>query len=99
MCQFCLFCCGEPIYRVRDLSTNPQNTHASDLFVQGLEDKTVLFVPWIGILLGLYVLSLLIREMAGKLPPKGINHRSALPAGKIVASVSLKKEALALVSG
>jgi len=51
--------------------TEPQNKQASDLFVQGLEDKTVLVVPWIGILLGLYVLSLLIREMSGKLPPKG----------------------------
>lgn len=51
--------------------TNPHNRQASDLFVQSLEDKTTLVVPWIGILLGIYVLSLLIREMSGKLPPGG----------------------------
>jgi uncharacterized protein (TIGR03663 family) len=51
--------------------TNPQNIHAADLFVQNLEDKTVLVVPWLGILLGLYVLTLLFREMSGKLPRKG----------------------------
>jgi uncharacterized protein (TIGR03663 family) len=59
---------------LKNLSTyimNPQNTHVADQFVQGLEDKTILVVPWIGILLGLYVLTLLLREMAGKLPPKG----------------------------
>jgi uncharacterized protein (TIGR03663 family) len=51
--------------------TEPQNKQASDLFAQNLEDKTTLVVPWIGIVLGIYVLSLLIREMSGKLPPRG----------------------------
>jgi predicted membrane-bound mannosyltransferase len=51
--------------------TDPKNTTASDLFVQGLKDKTVAIVPWIGIILGIYVLSILGREMFGKLPPPG----------------------------
>jgi uncharacterized protein (TIGR03663 family) len=44
------------------------NTAASDLYVQGLKDKTVAIVPWVGIILGIYVLSILGREMFGKLP-------------------------------
>jgi uncharacterized protein (TIGR03663 family) len=51
--------------------TEPQNKQASELFLLELEDKTTLVVPWIGILLGIYVLTLLIREMSGKLPSKG----------------------------
>jgi len=51
--------------------TNPKNTPAADLYVQGLKDKTVAIVPWIGILLGIYVLSILAREMFGKMPPPG----------------------------
>ncbi len=51
--------------------TDPKNTPAADLFVQGLKDKTVAIVPWIGIILGIYVLSILGREMFGKLPPPG----------------------------
>jgi predicted membrane-bound mannosyltransferase len=51
--------------------TDPKNTPAADLFVQGLKDKTVAIVPWIGIILGIYVLSILGREMYGKLPLPG----------------------------
>lgn len=51
--------------------TDPKNTAASDLYVQGLKDKTVAIVPWIGILLGIYVLTILGREMFGNLPPPG----------------------------
>ena len=51
--------------------TDPKNTTASDLYVQGLKDKTVAIVPWIGILLGIYVLSILGREMFGSIPLPG----------------------------
>src|SRR6266704_3517370 len=43
----------------------------SDIYVQGLKDKTVMIVPYLGIILGVFVLSILIREMLGKLPPQG----------------------------
>ncbi len=46
-------------------------TTQSDIFVQNLKNITVSIVPWIGILLGIYVLSILAREMYGKLPPPG----------------------------
>ncbi len=51
--------------------TNPKNTHAADIFVQNLEDKTLLVVPWLGILLGIYVLTLLFKEASGKLSAQG----------------------------
>lgn len=51
--------------------TDPKNTPAADLYVQGLKDKTVAIVPWLGILLGVYVLSILGRELFGKLPEPG----------------------------
>jgi len=51
--------------------TNPKNTPIADVYVQGLKDRTVALVPWIGILLGVYVLSILAREMFGKLPLSG----------------------------
>ncbi len=51
--------------------TNPKNTPTADLFVQNLKNNTVMVVPWIGIILGIYVLSILIREMLGKVPPAG----------------------------
>jgi len=47
------------------------NTKQSDAFVQNLKNITVSIVPWIGIFLGVYVLSILAREMYGKLPPPG----------------------------
>lgn len=43
----------------------------SDAYVQGLKSKTVMIVPYLGIILGVYVLSILAREMLGKLPPAG----------------------------
>jgi len=43
----------------------------SDMYVQGLKNKTVMIVPYLGIILGVYVLSILTREMLGKLPPAG----------------------------
>lgn len=51
--------------------TNPKNTAVADLYVQGLKDKTVALVPWIGIILGVYVLIILAREMMGKQPLPG----------------------------
>ncbi len=51
--------------------TDPKNTPAADLYVQGLKDKTVAIVPWLGIILGIYVLSILGRELFGKLPEPG----------------------------
>jgi len=47
------------------------HTSQSDVFVQNLKNTTVAIVPWIGIFLGVYVLSILAREMYGKLPPPG----------------------------
>ncbi|MBA2391375.1 MAG: TIGR03663 family protein [Ktedonobacteraceae bacterium] len=51
-----------------DYINNPTNTPNADLFVQNLKNNTVTVVPWIGIVLGIYVLSVLIREMVGKMP-------------------------------
>ncbi|MBV9712666.1 MAG: TIGR03663 family protein [Ktedonobacteraceae bacterium] len=51
--------------------TDPKNVATSDLFVQNLKNNTVMVVPWIGIILGVYVLSILVREMLGKIPPPG----------------------------
>ena len=53
--------------------TDSKNTPIADAFVAGLKDKTVAIVPWIGILLGLYVLSILAREIFGWLPQPGRN--------------------------
>ena len=51
--------------------TDPKNTPAADLYVQGLKDRTVEIVPWLGILLGCYVLFILGREMFGHYHPAG----------------------------
>jgi uncharacterized protein (TIGR03663 family) len=51
--------------------TNPKNVAAADLYVQNLKDRTVALVPWIGIILGVFVLIILAREMMGKLPLPG----------------------------
>jgi uncharacterized protein (TIGR03663 family) len=51
--------------------TNPSNVATSNAYVQHLKDNTVMVVPWIGIILGIYVLSILIREMLGRIPPAG----------------------------
>ena len=49
--------------------TDPAHTAASDKFVAGLKSITLEIVPYVGILLGVYVMSILIREKMGKLPP------------------------------
>ena len=46
--------------------TDPKTSSIADQYVQGLKDKTVAIVPWIGIVLGIFVLSILAREMFGK---------------------------------
>lgn len=51
--------------------TNPKNTPLADAYVQGLKDKTVALVPWIGIVLGIFVLIILTREMFGRMPLPG----------------------------
>jgi uncharacterized protein (TIGR03663 family) len=53
--------------------TDPKNTAVANVYVQGLKDRTTGIVPWLGILLGLYVLSILVREMIGRLPLPGQN--------------------------
>jgi len=58
----------------------------SDIYVQGLKDKTVMIVPYLGIILGVFVLSILIREMLGKFP---LQRRRGL-----VAYVDPKKQPL-----
>lgn len=51
--------------------TNPKNATVSNNFVANLKLNTVRLIPWLGILLGLYVLGILVREMYGKLPLPG----------------------------
>lgn len=51
--------------------TDPKNTFTSDTFVSNLKLTTTRLVPWLGILLGLFVFSILAREMYGKLPLPG----------------------------
>ncbi len=50
---------------------DPKNTALADSYVQNLKDHTVAIVPWVGIILGIYVLSILAREMLGKVPQTG----------------------------
>ncbi|MBV9706699.1 MAG: TIGR03663 family protein [Chloroflexi bacterium] len=50
---------------------DPKNTATTDNFMQNLKGYTVDLVPWIGIILGVYVLSILAREMLGKMPQTG----------------------------
>lgn len=57
--------------RLSTYITNPKNTKLANVYVQGLKNNTVALVPWLGIILGLYVLSILAREMLGKMPPPG----------------------------
>lgn len=54
------------------------NSHpaTSDTALVSLETFTVELVPWLGIVPGLYVFSILLREMYGKVPPPG---RHGLP--------------------
>src|SRR5581483_6157346 len=52
--------------------TTPANVHASDAYVANLKAVTLtIVIPLIGFLLCGYVLSILIREMRGKLPAPG----------------------------
>lgn len=51
--------------------TDPKNALVSDNFVTNLKINTVRLIPWLGILLGLFVFSILAREMYGKLPLPG----------------------------
>ncbi len=51
--------------------TDKKNIPMADLYVQGLKEKTVAIVPWLGIFLGVYVLSVLAREIFGKTPQPG----------------------------
>ncbi|HZS79606.1 MAG TPA: flippase activity-associated protein Agl23 [Ktedonobacteraceae bacterium] len=50
---------------------NGQPTVQADQFVTTLKTITVEIVPWVGIALGIYVLSILYREMKGNLPAPG----------------------------
>jgi uncharacterized protein (TIGR03663 family) len=50
---------------------NTKTQPYANLFVQNLKAYTVAIVPWIGIILGVYVLIILWRESTGKLPPPG----------------------------
>ncbi len=52
--------------------SDKRNIPIADAYVQGLKDRTVAIAPWIGILLGIFVLVILVREMLGKLPPTGL---------------------------
>jgi uncharacterized protein (TIGR03663 family) len=47
------------------------NTSAANVDLANLEATTIRIIPWLGILLGLYVFSILLREMYGKLPVPG----------------------------
>jgi uncharacterized protein (TIGR03663 family) len=47
------------------------HTNVADADLANLEGFTVRLVPWLGIILGLYVFSILAREMYGKLPTSG----------------------------
>lgn len=49
-------------------ATDPKNAITSNNFVAHLKGVTVALVPWLGILLGLFIFSILIREMYGRLP-------------------------------
>ncbi len=48
--------------------TDPKNVNAANAYVQHLKDVTVATVPWIGIVLGIFVLVILAREMLNQSP-------------------------------
>ena len=57
---------------LENLSTYINNhTNAANVDLANLETLTVRIIPWLGMLLGFYVLSILVREMYGKLPVSG----------------------------
>lgn len=47
------------------------NLTVANADLANLENITLEIIPWLGILLGLYVFSILAREVYGKLPPEG----------------------------
>ncbi len=47
------------------------NTNVANLDLQNLEAFTVGLIPWLGILLGIFVFSILLREIYGRLPKPG----------------------------
>jgi len=47
---------------------DPKTTDTANVFVQSLKDHTVAILPWLGVLLALYVFSIIVREMIGGLP-------------------------------
>jgi uncharacterized protein (TIGR03663 family) len=49
--------------------TTARNVASSNAFVQNLENITVVVIPWLGLLLGGYVVSMLLRERAGQVGP------------------------------
>lgn len=51
--------------------TDPKNLFTSDTFVTNLKQTTIRLMPWLGIVLGLFVFSILAREMYGKVKPQG----------------------------
>ncbi len=53
------------------ITASKENTSIADVYVQGLKENTVAIVPWIGIALGIYVLSILAREIFGRMPLPG----------------------------
>ena len=55
--------------------TDPKYTAAADHYVAGLKANTLEVVPYLGIILGFYTISILIRESLGKLPPPGEKRR------------------------
>ncbi|HLZ61241.1 MAG TPA: flippase activity-associated protein Agl23 [Ktedonosporobacter sp.] len=57
--------------------TDPKYSKLADAYLAGLKDRTVQAIPWIGILLGIWVLVILAREIYGKEPNEG---RSGLAA-------------------
>lgn len=57
---------------LKDLSiyiTTPANVSKADAFVQHLKDITQALIPWLGVLLGAFILSILWRERAGRVVP------------------------------
>jgi len=51
--------------------TDPKNVNAANAYVQNLKNVTVATVPWVGIILGIFVLVILVREMLGRSAPVG----------------------------
>jgi uncharacterized protein (TIGR03663 family) len=52
-------------------TTDAKTKDIADSFIVGLKGTTVAIVPWVGILLGVFVLFILTMEMAGRLPVAG----------------------------